>query len=223
MKRGMKQGDSVSPLLFTVFMDSVLKHCKRRTPKLKIGNWKVRPVHVETLVYADDVVLVVDTQRDLQVSVTEWTSTFSERGLEVNINKSKVMKMCRENEEEEEINIEWKQQKLDIVEEISYLGVVKCSNGKIDAEINNRIGKANQICYQINNTGIGKKEVQTETKMQLCKSVCVPILSYAAESWATTSKNENRITVAEMKFLRRSLGKTRRDMQKCNSQRSKPY
>jgi hypothetical protein len=46
--------------------------------------------------------------------------------------------------------------------------------------------------------------------MQLYKSVCVPILSYAAESWATRSKNENRITAAEMKLLR-SLGKTRRD------------
>jgi hypothetical protein len=66
------------------------------------------------------------------------------------------MKICRENEEEV-INREWKQQKLDIVEEMSYLGVVKCSNGKIDAEMNNRIGKANQIYYQINNTATGKK------------------------------------------------------------------
>jgi hypothetical protein len=46
--------------------------------------------------------------------------------------------------------------------------------------------------------------------MQLYKNVYVPILSYAAESWATGSKNENRITAAEMTFLK-SLGKTRRD------------
>jgi hypothetical protein len=52
-------------------------------------------------VYSDDVVLVADTERDLQVSVTEWASTFSERGLEVNINKSKVTNICRKNEEEE--------------------------------------------------------------------------------------------------------------------------
>ena len=87
--------------------------------------------------HADDVVLIADTERDLQVSVTEWASTFSERGLEV--------------------NILWKQQKLDIVEEISYLGVVICSNGKIDAEMNNRISKANQIYCQINKTVIDKK------------------------------------------------------------------
>jgi hypothetical protein len=47
--------------------------------------------------------------------------------------------------------------------------------------------------------------------MQLYKRIYVPILGYAAESWATGSKNENRITAAEMKFLRRSVGKTRRD------------
>ena len=66
------------------------------------------------------------------------------------------MKICRENEEEE-INIQWEQQKLDIVEEISYLGLVKCNNGKIDAEINNRISKAKQIYCQINDTVTGKK------------------------------------------------------------------
>jgi hypothetical protein len=79
MKRGIKQGDSLSPLLFTVFVDSVLRHCKTRTPEVQTGNWKLRPVYVETLVYADDVVLVADTERDLQVSVTEWASTFSDR------------------------------------------------------------------------------------------------------------------------------------------------
>jgi hypothetical protein len=107
-------------------------------------------------VCADDVVLTADTERDLQVSVTKWASTFSKRGLEVNINKSKVIKICREKEEEE-INIQWKQQKLDIVEEINYLGVVICSNGKIEVEINNRISKANQIYYHISNSNWQKR------------------------------------------------------------------
>jgi hypothetical protein len=48
--------------------------------------------------------------------------------------------------------------------------VVKCSNGKIDAEINSRMSKANQIYYQINNTITGKKDVQTETEMRLYKA-----------------------------------------------------
>jgi hypothetical protein len=47
---------------------------------------------------------------------------------------------------------------------------------------------------------LAKKEVQTKTRMQLYKSVYVPILSYAAESCPKTSKNENMKTAAEMKF-----------------------
>jgi hypothetical protein len=64
-----------------------------------------------------------------------------------------------------------------------------------------------------------KKELQTKTKMQLYKSVYVAILSHAA-SWATRSKNENRITATEVKLLRRSLGKTRRDRCRNASQRT---
>ena len=48
---------------------------------MSIFRWELRPVYVQTLVYADEVVLIADTERDLQVSVTEWASTFSKRGL----------------------------------------------------------------------------------------------------------------------------------------------
>jgi hypothetical protein len=36
--------------------------------------------------------------------------------------------------------------------------------------MNNRISKENKIYYQINNTVIGKKDVQTKTKMRLCNA-----------------------------------------------------
>jgi hypothetical protein len=37
MERGVKQGDSYCPLLFTSFMDEVLKICKRRTERTRVG------------------------------------------------------------------------------------------------------------------------------------------------------------------------------------------
>jgi hypothetical protein len=39
------------------------------------------------------------------------------------------------------------------------LGVIITNDGKIAKEINSRIKKANQIYYEINNTVLGKKEV----------------------------------------------------------------
>jgi hypothetical protein len=62
-----------------------------------------------------------------------------------------------------------------------------------------------------NNTIQGKKEVKPKTKIQIYKSVYIRTLIYGTESWPVTTKYENRIIATEMKFLRRIVGKTRRE------------
>jgi hypothetical protein len=41
IERGVKQGDSMSPLLFIILMDAILKICKRRTPRTRVGFWNM--------------------------------------------------------------------------------------------------------------------------------------------------------------------------------------
>jgi hypothetical protein len=157
MEKGIKQGDSLSPLLFAIFMDSILKHCKIRTPRMKIGNWNLRPVLIHALVYVDVVLIISDKKEYLQNAVIEWGSTFRERGLEINTAKSKIMKISKV-QDNEEVNIKWNETTLEVVKEYNYLGVIITNDGKTDKEINNRTKKANQIYYEINNTVLGKKE-----------------------------------------------------------------
>jgi hypothetical protein len=74
----------------------------------------------------------------------------------------------------------------------------------------------NQIYYYINNTILGKIEVEPKTKIQIRKSVYIPTLIDGAESWPLTTKYESRIIVTEMIFLRIIVGKTRRDKSRNN-------
>jgi hypothetical protein len=102
-------------------------------------------------------------------AVIERGSTFQERGLEINTPKSKIMKISRA-QDNEELNIKRNETMLEVVEQYSYLGVIITNDGRIDKEISNRIKKANQIYYEINNTVLGKKKVDPKTKIQIYKS-----------------------------------------------------
>ena len=131
---------------------------------MKIRNWNLRPVFFQALVYADEVLLISDKKEHLQNVVIEWESTFRERGLEINTAKCKIIKISK-TQNNEQLNKKWNETTLEVVEQYSYLGVIITNDERTDKEINNRIKKANQIYYEINNTVLGKKEVDPTTKI----------------------------------------------------------
>ena len=210
MQKGVKQGDSLSPLLFNVFMDEIHKICKRRTHRTKIGNWKLRPVYLQSLLYADDIVLIADTQERLQHAVNEWYEELRRKGMEINIDKSKTMRISKE-EQLENLRIRCGEGTMQEVDSYEYLGTIISRDGKIDQEVLNRTRKTTSAYYEICNTIVGKREISTKTKMQIYKSVIVPIAQYGTESLALMDKHRSKLTGAEMKYLRRTVGKTRRD------------
>jgi len=57
------------------------------------------------------------------------------------------------------------------VAKMEYLGTTMNVNGKIDTEINNRVQKANQFYYQVNQTIAGKKEINNHNRMRIYKIV----------------------------------------------------
>jgi hypothetical protein len=60
------------------------------------------------------------------------------------------------------------------------------------------------------------QEVDLKTKIQIYKSVHIPTLTCGAVSWPLTTKHESRIVATEIKFLRRTVGKARRDKWRNN-------
>jgi hypothetical protein len=63
---GIKQGDILSPYLFIISMDDVFTQIKLKMREYQIGSWKMKPINISELVYADDIVLFARSQANMQ-------------------------------------------------------------------------------------------------------------------------------------------------------------
>ena len=77
VKVGMQQGSALSSLLFFMVMEALSREFKVALP------WE--------LLYADDLVVIAETEEDLIKRLNEWKDFMENRGRRVNINKTKVM------------------------------------------------------------------------------------------------------------------------------------
>jgi len=77
VKVGMDQGSALSPLLFVIVTEAISTEFRVALP------WE--------LLYADDLVVIAETQEDLIKRLNEWKNNVENRGMRVNMNKTKVM------------------------------------------------------------------------------------------------------------------------------------
>jgi len=77
VKVGMHQGSALSPLLFVIVMEAISIEFRVALP------WE--------LLYADDLVVIVETEQDLIKRLNEWKDNVENSGMRVNMNKITVM------------------------------------------------------------------------------------------------------------------------------------
>ena len=73
----MHQGSALSPLLFVIVMEAISREFRVALP------WE--------LLYADDLVVIAETEEDLIKRLNEWKNNVENRGMRVNMNKTKVV------------------------------------------------------------------------------------------------------------------------------------
>ena len=80
VKVGVHQGSVLSPLLFIIVMEALSKTFREGLPM--------------ELLYADDLVLMADSEELLMEKLRKWKNGMEDKGLRVNMGKTKVMR-CR--------------------------------------------------------------------------------------------------------------------------------
>ncbi|KAI3366505.1 hypothetical protein L3Q82_000635 [Scortum barcoo] len=98
------------------------------------------------------------------------------------------------------------------MEEFKYLGVLFTSEGKMEREIDRRIGAASTVMQSVYRTVVVKKELSQKANLSIYRSIYTPTLTYGHELWVMTERTRSQIQAAEMSFLRRVAGCSLRDM-----------
>jgi hypothetical protein len=89
-----------------------------------------------------------------------------------------------------------------------YLGSLVIDRNDISVEIKNRIRLGNKCCYGLRKH-LGPQSISLGTKCVIYKTLIRPVVTYGAECWVLTKKDELQLAVFERKALRKIFGPIR--------------
>ena len=197
----------LSPWLFNMFVDGVVRAVGVR--KLGVGVEMNGGMKVSQLLFADDTVLVANSEAMLSRLVKEFGRVCERRKLKVNVGKSKVM-VCSRNGNGNVLNVELDGERLETVDCFKYLGSVLAADGKSEKDVSQRIVEGCKLLGAMK--GMFKcRTVSMNAKRSVYEGVVVPTVLYGAETWSVDMDIRHKINVFEMKCLRGMVGVTRLD------------
>lgn len=199
---GVRQGCCLSPLLFVIYMDKIIKSA-RFSGKVNIGD-----ISVDCLAYADDLVLMADSVGDLQLSINELNRACNEFQMKISAAKTKVMHVGKVRMNVLCLLDDFS---LEQVSEFKYLGCVFSEDGKLDREFEERKRKGNAVTSQLRSHIFSKKELSSNTKLTIHQSIFRPTIMYGSESWVDSGYLVHNLEVADMTVLRMIAGTNRRE------------
>ncbi|KAI3352081.1 hypothetical protein L3Q82_020903 [Scortum barcoo] len=158
---------------------------------------------------ADDVVLMASSGQDLQHVLERFAAECEAAGMRISTSKSEAMVLDRKRVA---CPLQVGGEVLPQVEEFKYLGVLFTSEGKIEREIDRRIGAAScsyvrSVKYRTVRGGEEGAESKGKRSSRFTGQSTLPTLTYGHELWVMTERTRSRIQAAEMSFLRRVAGR----------------
>ena len=175
---GVKQGDSLSPTIFAIFVNDLVDEIR----DLDLGV-KVDHTSISMLLYADDIVFIAESEDNLQVMLDKMHEWCKKWRVLVNTDKSKIVHFRHGRSSRTNFEFSIGRNKLEIVSTYKYLGVFMNEKGdySLNAEtLSKGAGRAlGGLISKIHNF----KQCGFKTYEKLYQSCIIPILDYSSAVW----------------------------------------
>lgn len=197
--KGIRQGDSLNPLLFNIIMDEIIGGVRN------LNGYKMGNHNITILCYADDAVLIAENEDDLQRLLHKFNSIAKTFNMAISVPKTKCMTTaktplrCKLAVDKEILQQEMK---------FKYLGIEVSGFDDVEAEVREQTMKAARMAECLNDTIWKNKYIGTEVKSRIYKSVIRPLMTYTAETRPETAQTKRLLETSEMRILRKIAGKT---------------
>ena len=168
MESGVKQGDPLSPTLFSLVTDTVLKKLDLR------GNISTRLRQL--MAYSDNVLITARTKQSLIDVFQQLKNNSMEVGLTINEKKTKYLKCTKIDIRIENLKIN--NSYIDQVQQYKYLGSIINDSNSIEEEVKERIAIGTKA-YYANPKFFKSRLVTKSSKLKLYRTVIRPIVTYA--------------------------------------------
>jgi hypothetical protein len=193
---GVRQGCLLSPTLFNIFLEYVMKELKSVQHTLELKSDMSLDIR-----YADDTTLLSAIFTKLQLTTQELETACKKWGMKINADKCRII-----STDDRIINIGGKD--IDHVEEFVFLGSVVPGTS---SDVCRRISLAAVSFGRLKDSIWRKRDIPKDLKIRLYKALIIPIATYGAETWSLKTVDIRKLITFEMRCLRSILGITRWD------------
>ncbi len=177
MNIGVRQGDSLSPLLFNIFINDLANDLEQNnTTSAHLGSLKIG-----FLLYADDLILLSESAEGLQDQIDRVNAYCKTWALQINKNKSKIMIFNKRSTDMLHFHVD--NESLEIVKEYKYLGVLITKSGSFSQAIKQLSSKGLKSCFAIKRYLSCVGYIPVKVWLHCFDAMVKPILLYGSEVW----------------------------------------
>lgn len=197
---GLRQGCILSPLLFDVYINDLVKKINKSNLGITIEDEKGISKSISCLLYADDIVVITDDSTKLQKMldlVTEWCHMW-----QMEVNHSKCGMMTNNNGDQPKFTLTCKE--IPQVSEYKYLGVIFTPDGTWDKEIKQRIEKTKAVEVAITNA-LTDRKLLVKTRRDLVEATIDPVALYGTEIVAWNAQQTSKFESIKVNALRKII------------------
>ncbi len=193
---GVKQGCILSPLLFNIALDSVMRNVNSELNGITWDMCNQRKLC--DLDYADDICLLAHTHADMEHLLQRLEQEAALVGLKINIDKTKEMRIGSNIPRKFAIQ----NQEIEQVTQFCYLGSMITPSGGADADVDLKLAKARQA-FGILNKIWASTQISRTLKLRIFNTNVKSVLLYGCETWKVSNLVSQKLQVFVNRCLRR--------------------